>query len=696
MPPSRRDTDAPTPRPVDLLQHAARDYGATVTPTPHSIEPVDQDAQTPTAWASFADAYSRAADVDQLTLSVSDAFHNKVNLAPQRLTKRIEKDPVSGKDRTVEVMSNDYAYASSFYQVIYSRADLIDHITRGKAYCVAALANNYRATSAFVSAQIIALDFDNAAYEWLLEHPLVARHAFYAGPTASHTDDAPRCRVLFALDRPITDAAAYASMVRRVMSELTQFDPDTATADSVRFFFGAAGRVGYAADAVLPVDLIDTFTPDPQTQPSPRTDAPQNAPTAVYSADTAALPVTTLDALYSAIERALGVTGYRANGWSTPVRCPVHAHEHDDTEPAAHWHRDKHIFKCFKCEARGEPGYRLAKNIAGYMGIEVRTTTGGELHSATREALVQRGHIALARVLDALQATGRAAGSVIDEAYLTALCASVGIGKNSVRQALTSFVGASPTVSPEGLTPDVGRGRATLAPAFVFSTDDEGETYFFRKCHPNRSFEEVHLRQGDKTGKNSKGRKKTYYVIPSEGEVCALLGIDTPRGFDGITIDDLASVKLYRQAMTRGRMKRANGEPLSIALLASNAGVTKRTMYRHIAADTAITTQRTEKVLQEVTADSIGAIAWGAYATPANGYTGHKAYISIGDGHRYAPHKKNAEYFLDRGHSVRICRQLPNRYRVTERSAAAGTEIDLTQPNALTYTERRRRKLQGA
>ncbi len=57
------------------------------------------------------------------------------------------------------------------------------------------------------------------------------------------------------------------------------------------------------------------------------------------------------DAYYAAIEQACHVTGYKADGWSKPFPCPLShpAHEHDQDRPAAAWHREKHIFNCFKC-----------------------------------------------------------------------------------------------------------------------------------------------------------------------------------------------------------------------------------------------------------------------------------------------------------------------------------------------------------
>lgn len=76
------------------------------------------------------------------------------------------------------------------------------------------------------------------------------------------------------------------------------------------------------------------------------------------------------DSLYTEIQRLLGARKYPANGWSTPVPCPMGQHEHDTTDPAAHWHTGKHIFKCYKCADDGKAWY-TTKELARGLGIDV-------------------------------------------------------------------------------------------------------------------------------------------------------------------------------------------------------------------------------------------------------------------------------------------------------------------------------------
>lgn len=69
------------------------------------------------------------------------------------------------------------------------------------------------------------------------------------------------------------------------------------------------------------------------------------------------------------IEYGLGVNHFSPDGWSEAFPCPLKHHEKDSKQPAAHWHRDKHILKCFKCH--GEHDHALAKEVGEVLGIDL-------------------------------------------------------------------------------------------------------------------------------------------------------------------------------------------------------------------------------------------------------------------------------------------------------------------------------------
>lgn len=78
------------------------------------------------------------------------------------------------------------------------------------------------------------------------------------------------------------------------------------------------------------------------------------------------------DAYFEAIERALGVPGYKASGWSKPMRCPFGNHAHDDKLPSAGWHKEWHVLKCFKCtDHAGRARVWTSKAVAEYLGIKL-------------------------------------------------------------------------------------------------------------------------------------------------------------------------------------------------------------------------------------------------------------------------------------------------------------------------------------
>lgn len=68
---------------------------------------------------------------------------------------------------------------------------------------------------------------------------------------------------------------------------------------------------------------------------------------------------------YAAIERELGVKDYQTDGWSKPILCPFH----NDKEPSAGWHKEKHILKCFVCNKTNNDWY-LAKVVAEILGVD--------------------------------------------------------------------------------------------------------------------------------------------------------------------------------------------------------------------------------------------------------------------------------------------------------------------------------------
>jgi biotin operon repressor len=176
---------------------------------------------------------------EMIHTSISEAFYNKKNL-----TKR------------------DAAFTTSFSASIVTEPQLIQHITGGGAFTPAIFDGN-RKRANFVSSQIIALDLDNGVSVCdALTSDDIAAYAVFVGATVSSTPEHPRSRVLFVLDRPVTDADEYEALVRGALHHFAALEPDAACKDAARFYYGAErDEYVYQPGRALPVDLVRSWVP---------------------------------------------------------------------------------------------------------------------------------------------------------------------------------------------------------------------------------------------------------------------------------------------------------------------------------------------------------------------------------------------------------------------------------------------------
>lgn len=135
--------------------------------------------------------------------------------------------------------------------------------------------NGRRKLENFVCAQHIAVDMDTedrrSTIETLSANTFVRTYAALIHTTASHTPDAPRARVLFLLDTPITDPNAYQVAAKFLISQFPGADP--ACSDASRFFFGAKNCEIWMRENVLPLAHLRRYY---RVAPMARTDHPAN------------------------------------------------------------------------------------------------------------------------------------------------------------------------------------------------------------------------------------------------------------------------------------------------------------------------------------------------------------------------------------------------------------------------------------
>lgn len=138
--------------------------------------------------------------------------------------------------------------------------DIANAIYTGHAYCPWQQ-TQWRASDNFDSAQHIAVDLDTgdarSSFDHLLTLDLVRMYAGLIHTTPSHTPDRPRARVLFFLDRPITDPEAYR---QATIFWLSLFDgADPVCKDPSRFFYGAKNCEIWFSENVLPVSHMRRY-----------------------------------------------------------------------------------------------------------------------------------------------------------------------------------------------------------------------------------------------------------------------------------------------------------------------------------------------------------------------------------------------------------------------------------------------------
>lgn len=120
-------------------------------------------------------------------------------------------------------------------------------------------ANRWRASQNYLAGQHIGIDFDTgddaSRISTLVNDPFVARYGHMVHTTPSHTELAPRARVLFLLEQPFYDAARYTWAVASLLWLFSAADKQCK--DPVRFFYGMAPGGQYESlGNVLPMEKL--------------------------------------------------------------------------------------------------------------------------------------------------------------------------------------------------------------------------------------------------------------------------------------------------------------------------------------------------------------------------------------------------------------------------------------------------------
>lgn len=136
--------------------------------------------------------------------------------------------------------------------------ELIKKIRQGYSFS-AAMMDGYRDSKHFISAQHLGLDFDTeddrSSLDTLVSDPFIKKYAAFVYTSPSHTPEKPRARVVFILDKPVTDADKY-SQYATVLTEKFELS-DGQCKDAARFWYGSKDCDTRSSNNLLPVSVLD-------------------------------------------------------------------------------------------------------------------------------------------------------------------------------------------------------------------------------------------------------------------------------------------------------------------------------------------------------------------------------------------------------------------------------------------------------
>lgn len=169
------------------------------------------------------------------------------------------------------------AFNNSFVNRELEPVEIANEIYTGHAYTT--WMTGKRKLEHFICAQHIAVDMDTgdvrSSFDALMQHDLVRMYAGLMHTTPSHTNEAPRARVIFLLDAPIADALGYQQAAKFLIA---QFGADPACSDASRFFYGCKDCDMRLLENVLPLTHLRRFYRKFAQQMQPAT-APQRPTT---------------------------------------------------------------------------------------------------------------------------------------------------------------------------------------------------------------------------------------------------------------------------------------------------------------------------------------------------------------------------------------------------------------------------------
>ena len=159
----------------------------------------------------------------------------------------------------VDIMSTDKHFWRNFNGGFKNKhlpiSELMAEIKKGHTFST--MVRGYRKEANFICGQTIGLDFDTGDYQssfcGLMENDYIRKYASFLYTTHSHTQQAPKSRVVFVLPKAIYEKSVYAELAEMTVRFFGI--NDTKCSDPCRIFFGAAGCELRHLGNVLPVEV---------------------------------------------------------------------------------------------------------------------------------------------------------------------------------------------------------------------------------------------------------------------------------------------------------------------------------------------------------------------------------------------------------------------------------------------------------
>lgn len=181
-----------------------------------------------------------------------------------------------GKMRPDATPADWSRYHAAFKREQMTARGLAVNVYRGFSFCP--VYDGHRRQEHFKGAWHVAFDFDDNGLDALRAVEWAAWYASFGYSTPSSTETAPKCRVVFILESPLTDPQQYRDLYHALAWRFAEAGmmTDPACKDIIRLYYGSPRCALWDNWSILPADVVRWFVDDwrehttrPEPKPAP-------------------------------------------------------------------------------------------------------------------------------------------------------------------------------------------------------------------------------------------------------------------------------------------------------------------------------------------------------------------------------------------------------------------------------------------